>query len=173
MHQTQRAGLLYKEYPVNSHCSAGLILKFYLKNSNNLFVLQIIVCCLYRVNRARMLGEPSNNNTCLSDNTAYLIVYNDGQLSLINPCSKWSLGILADLLSHRGHHDTLRVWAPLRCTGGMIGVFGWRVKTIRYLANVHGFRRNAAEKTRTKLRPTTSPTRDYSLPVHFIKFKFI
>ena len=149
---------------MNSHCSAGLISQVLFEKFKQPFCFA----------NHRLLSLSSNKEkTCLSDNTAYLIVYNDGQLSLINPCSKWSLGILADLLSHRGHHDTLRVWAPLRCTGGMIGVFGWRVKTIRYLANVHGFRRNAAEKTRTKLRPTTSPTRDYSLPVHFIKFKFI
>ena len=156
MHQTQRAGLLFEEYPVNSHCSAGLILKFYLKNSNNLFVLQIIVCCPYRVNRARMLGEPSNNNTCLSDNTAYLIVYNDGQLSLINPCSKWSLGILADLLSHRGHHDTLRVWAPLRFTGGMIGDLDGGPKHYVYLAYVHGFPLKRSGENENK---TEAPTR--------------
>ena len=60
---------------------------------------------------------------------------NDGQLSLLETSSNWRFGILVGLPSNRGHHSTLRVWAPLSYTGGLKG-FGWRAQNFIRLSQL-------------------------------------
>ena len=81
-----------------------------------------------------MVDNPSDRDTCLRTSIpTYRIFSYDGQLSLLEPRSNWRFGILAGLPSNRGHHYTLRVWAPLSYTGGLKGLDGGS-KLLRYLS---------------------------------------
>ena len=53
--------------------------------------------------------------------------------------ARWRFSIVAGHPSLRGHHCTLRVWAPLSFTGGMKGLDGWVSKIIVPPASIRGF----------------------------------
>ena len=82
--------------------------------------------------------------------------------------ARWRFSIVAGHPSLRGHHCTLRVWAPLSFTGGMKGLDGW-VQNLSFLrlpsvdlsiATGRDINENTRVVTTLRLRSS------YSLPVH-------
>ena len=70
-----------------------------------------------------------------------------------------AVGIVAGLPSNRGHHYTLRVWAPLSYTGGLKGLDGGSI-LLRYLGLRSWIPVGRSGANENKIEPpTTSPAR--------------
>ena len=93
-------------------------------------------CCPFRREKVqpRMVEPPSDRDACFgllvpACRIVFYIVMNN---IAYYEHARWRFSIVAGHPSLRGHHCTLRVWAPLSFTGGMKGLDGW-VQNLSFL----------------------------------------